>query len=526
MVIRIAVIFLVLLNTELPAQTVNVKCGTFQGVRTRMENRMVKIEGALETRPVLHASILTRNQRIRIHYDTVGSNLPAMVDVSGARIPNSYRRFIDTLRVLLDSVWNTEVGTFDFEPPPQDSGRGGGDEYDFYVVDLGSGYFGQTIFETSYPVGPVKPNRQFTSFIRIDNDFGTGFRTKGIPAMMATTAHEFHHAIQVGTSGVWEDDHFYFYEICAEAMENTVFKDAQDYLFDVKDYFTHLSSYPLFGTWSATTPGYERAIWGIFLMEKFGTVVMKDLWREMKGMRPVLAMNSVLNSYSTTIQREFSDFSYWNYYTAYRADSVRYYPQAKKLPAVSYQQILTANSAVQELNIVTKSFVTSYFKFIKGSDSAFCIVANTNLNDVMNNGDQTATAKISFTSSSSSGFPAISSSIYGSFTANDPQVWSYAAVGFQSLTSCFPNPFNPATSSLLIPLQNIGASVDVVLSVYSASDLDLIYTGPAQYVPFSGMQYAEWKGRDNEGQLVSSGVYLWILTKGSTTVKGKFAVIR
>lgn len=520
------VIFLIVVIASATAQTVTTKCGTFTGIRTQLENRVVKISGKQESRPVLHASTLTKNQRIRIHYDTIGVNLPAMVDGSGSRIPNSYRQFIDTLRVLLDSVWDTEIVAFEFEPPPLDSGRGGGDEYDFYVVDLGAGYFGQTVFETEHPVGPIKLNMQFASFIRIDNDFGVGFRTKGVPAMMATTAHEFHHAIQVGTSGVWEDDHFYFYELSAEAMENKVFSDANDYLFDVKDYFTHLSAYPLFTQSSTSTPGYERAIWGIFLMEKFGTRIMKDLWKEMKSMRPVPAMNSVLNSNSTTIQREFADFSFWNFYTAHRADSIRYYPQAKKLPPVTYQQTLTASASVQDVNIMTKSFVTSYFKFINGMDSAFCIVSNTNFNDVLTNGNQVAAAKISYSSSNSSGFPAISSSIFGKFTADDPQVWSYAPVGFQISLSCFPNPFNPATSSLLIPIVNVGASSDVVLSIYSASDLDLIYSGPASFVPFSGMQYAEWKGRDNKGTMAASGVYLWFLSKGSTVVKGKFAVIR
>ncbi len=526
MVIRTSFLIVVMLSSVLSAQTVNVKCGTFTAITTRLENKMVKVESASAARPSLHRSVLTKNQKIRIHYDTTGTNLPAMVDASGIRIANSYQKFIDTLRVILDSVWNTEVDHFSFEPPPADNDRGGGAEYDFYVMDLGAGYFGQTVFETEFPVGPVKPNRQYTSFIRIDNDFGTGFRTKGIPAMMATTAHEFHHAIQVGGSGVWEDEQFFFYELSAEAMEPKVFTDAQDYLFDVKDYYTHLTSYPLFAKWTANTPGYERAIWGIYLMEKFGTVAMKDLWNEIKTQRPVNALNTVLNSYSTTIQREFADFSFWNYYTAYRADSVNYYPQAKKLPLVSYQQVLTAFDAVQEQNIVSKSFVTSYFKITKGNDSAFCIVSNTNLADVMQNTDQSLSAKLAYTSSPTSGLPGISNSIYGKFTANESHLWSYNTVGFQSGSNCFPNPFNPGTSSLLIPLQNIGASTDAMLSIYSASGLDLIYSAPANYTSFSGMQYAEWKGKDKTGQMVSSGVYLWVLSKGSTVVKGKFAVIR
>ncbi len=511
----------------LSAQTENIKCGTFVNVRTSIENRRLKITSPYsETRPSLAASVLTKSQKIRIHYDTTGTNQPAMVTPSGVRIPNSYKQFIDTLRVLLDSVWNTEIEQFGFEAPPSDSARGGGPEYDFYVIDLGAGYFGQTIWETSYPIGPTKINQQYPSFINIDNDCGAGFRTKGVQAMMATTAHEFHHAIQVGGSGVWEDQQFFFYEMCAEAMENKVFRDANDYLIDVRTYFTNFSTYPLFTKYSQTTPGYERAIWGIFLMSKYGTGIMKDLWSGVRTERPVPAMNTVLNNYSTTVQREFADFSFWNFFTGYRADSARYYPEAKRLPVVSFAQVLNASSGVQDQSILQKSFVVSYYKISRGSDSAFCFIANTNMNDVLTDGQNTLSAKFSYTTSASAGYPLISSSIYGKFIADTPQLWAYGGFGNQSRAACFPNPFNPSTSSLLIPLDKFGALADATLSIYSAVDLSLVFTETAKYIPFSGIQYAEWKGRDNKGNLASSGVYLYVLSKGSTIVKGKFAVIR
>ncbi|MBP6673054.1 MAG: hypothetical protein KA247_07885, partial [Bacteroidetes bacterium] len=64
-----------ILCSVLSAQTVNVKCGTFTAITTRLENRMVKVESASAARPSLHRSVLTKNQKIRIHYDTSGTNL-------------------------------------------------------------------------------------------------------------------------------------------------------------------------------------------------------------------------------------------------------------------------------------------------------------------------------------------------------------------------------------------------------------------------------------------------------------------
>jgi len=524
MYIKIGIVFF--FSALLFAQETGEKCGTYRQVQLMTQAKMQQIELPVATRPILQKNILTKNQKIRIHFDTSGSNTPAMVDAAGNRIATSYQKFIDTLAIILDSVWKTEIESYGFIQPPSDSARGGGNEFDFYVQDLSQGLFGETIIETDLPVGPIKTNQQYATYIRIDNDFGAGYRTKGIHAMLATSAHEFHHAIQVGGSGVWEADQFYFYEMCAEAMENTVFKDAKDYIFDVRTYFKNISAIPLFIRSQSSYPGYERAIWGMFLMKKYGTSIMKEIWNEMKLQLPVPALNTSLNKHSTSIQREYSDFSFWNFFTAHRADSIRYYSDAKILPSVALSNSLVATSVIQDHMVISESFVSNYYKISAANDSAFFIISNTHYQDGVGVGQQSLSAKLSFTSSSSSGWPSVSKSIYAAFTATEPQFWSYIPIGLKSFGSCFPNPFNPTTSSFLISLEGIGAVSDAQLSIVSASTMDLIYSNTAKYTTFSGTQYAEWKGRDDKGAIVSSGIYLYILSKGSAVIKGKFAVIR
>jgi flagellar hook assembly protein FlgD len=104
--------------------------------------------------------------------------------------------------------------------------------------------------------------------------------------------------------------------------------------------------------------------------------------------------------------------------------------------------------------------------------------------------------------------------------------WSYIPIGINTKTFCFPNPFRPDASSLLISLNGIRYSERVTLSIIEASTLDMVYSKAAEYTPFSGTQYVEWKGRDKNGYIVPSGVYLYILSDGEQIVKGKFAVIR
>lgn len=523
-------IFILLNITILFAQ--NDKCGTFRETERHWKNKLSKTVQTFVTRPTLQKSILTTNNKIRIHYDTIGNNQPAMVDDFGNRIPNSYNLFIDTLVSIVDSVWNAEIDTYGFIAPPADNGRGGGDEYDFYIYDLQGGTFGQTQIEDDLPVGQAKVNQQYASFIEMDNDFGVGYRTKGVKAIMATTAHEFHHAIQVGGSGVWDDKYFYFYELCAEAMENIVFRDAKDYIFDISKYFANISKIPLFqqnlsfDDNTIDTPGYERALWGMFLMKKYGTEIMKAIWDEMKNMPPVQSSQNALNSFSSSLEREFADFTFWNYHTGYRSDSAKYYTDAGLFPMVSFNLPVNVTATTRDISFTSKSFTSNYIKAVTNADSAFVMVSNTNFVDALNYSQQIFPFKLSFTSSSSSGLPAISKSIYAKLIVDDYSEWSYTAISTTRGPLCFPNPFNPLSSSLLIALQGIQSGSKATLNIYSASSMDLIYSGTPHYKLFSGTQYAEWSGRDNSGQTASSGIYIFVLENGTIFNKGKFAIIR
>ncbi len=519
------------------ARSQSEKCGTFKYVQRLNQLVQNNNEAVSVSRPVLQKSILTLNGKIRIHYDSTGTNEPAMVDPSGNRIPNSSRQFIDTLRFLLDSVWRSEIELFEFTAPPSDENRGGGNEFDFYVVELGNGTFGETVIENDLPVGPVKQNQQYATYVQIDNDFGTGYRTKGVQAMMATTAHEFHHAVQVGGSGVWEDGQFYFYELCAEAMENTVFGDAKDYLFDVKTYFTNISSTPLFQQRiSFQTAGYERAVWGMFLMKRFGTAIMKELWQEMRSNRPIAALKSALDFHLSTIENEFSRFSIWNFYTNHRSIGSKYFSDAALFPMVNYSAEISLNNSSDLVQKTSQSFVSNFIRVANQLDTVFFIISNTNLPDAQSNSGQTFSFQLKVSTSAGSDVSKVSNSIFAGFSAVDAHYWNYAlstdTVSNKKpkdfdIIRCFPNPFIPEKSNLFfISLDEPSSfSGPVDMYVYSSSS-ELIFSGQPQMTTIFGKRFALWNGRANKGELVTSGIYFYVVSKSSDVLKGKFAVIR
>ncbi len=116
-------------------------------------------------------------------------------------------------------------------PPPSDNGEGGDNLYDIYVNDFtGLILYGQTKFDFSD--GGTGP-----SFMEIENDFSS-YPTKGINAARVTAAHEFHHAIQLG-SYIYRASDLYFYEITSTSMEEFVYDSVNDYYNYLENYFNY-----------------------------------------------------------------------------------------------------------------------------------------------------------------------------------------------------------------------------------------------------------------------------------------------
>ncbi|MBW7888413.1 MAG: hypothetical protein H3C35_08645, partial [Bacteroidetes bacterium] len=350
---------------------------------TLRQSRKNKTAVPASSRPLLQTSRRSPSGNFRIHFDTTGSNTPALLTETGNRIPGTYSQFVDSAAAIFDMVYKKEVQEFQFPAPPSDAGRGDGGEYDIYIIEYGSQLiFGETVPESDYPISPQKTNTQYPTYIQIDNDFGSGYRTMGMLALRATAAHEYFHAIQVGNYGLWEDDS-YFYELTAEAMENTVFREAKDYLFDLKTYYSHISSIPLFtNANNSLSRGYERAIFGIFLMKKFGVQAMREVWNAVALERPVAAVQTALNNLSTTIEREYVDFSLWNFYTGDRTVfQTKYFDDAEEFsPLAMTERALTASTV--QIASTLQAFATSYVKVFTGSDSAYIILSNINYGDV------------------------------------------------------------------------------------------------------------------------------------------------
>jgi len=89
-----------------------------------------------------------------------------------------------------------------------------------------------------------------------------------------------------------------------------------------------------------------------------------------------------------------------------------------------------------------------------------------------------------------------------------------------SLQQNFPNPFNPST---IIPYQ-LGKSTRVRIDIISALGQHIITLVERTQQP--GSYEVKWDGKDNQGSLVSSGIYLYKLTTEYFTDSKKMILIR
>ncbi len=483
----------------------------------------------LAGRPLNELSALSPSAKFRIHYDTSSAslNLPAMLDGVGNRIPLSHALYVDNVAMIFDSVWMAEISVFNFAPPPADSNAGGGNEYDVYIQDLGANNFGYTQPETEIPDVPAKPNPRWTSYIVIDNDFGVGFRTRGIPAVHVTAAHEFFHAIQLGGYGLWDDNELYFYEMTAEAMEPVVFPSVKDYVKDIYTYFNMMDLLPLYD--SNKNLSYGRAIWGVYLVHQYGIEIMKSIWEQIASQKPFAALDKALLLRNTSLQQAFATFALWNFYTGARADTAHYYKDGTLFPPLNISESRNVTANAYTFQRTAKSYTIQYLRAIRNSDSVYYIVTNVDSKDALAAAHEVFAYTLDVSPVVAPSWSALPNGMSYRFAVEDARNWSIVplhAAGFfsSSETAPFPNPFDPKRSSLLFPMP-AGTRANTMLYVFSSS-MELVAEVNLSAVLIFGKQCYEWNGKTSKGGFVSTGVYFYVIKADGIDVRGKIAVVR
>jgi hypothetical protein len=461
-----------------------------------------------------------------IFYDTSGSNTPALFDGEGNQIGGALA-YVDSVGAIFNHVWDVEIGILGFNPPPFESGQSC---YNISISNRGNGDYGITNF--SDLISGTQVSDRYSSNIDIDNDFiGSLYTTQGIQALRVTAAHEFHHAIQLGY-GWWGGAERYAYELTSTWMEDVVYTDINDYYQYLKDYFG--GSNRNSGFWqgwsfnSENYDGYERCIWAHFLTKRFHTSdVMRGVWERMKNQPFLESTNNELIARGTNLATAFAEFTYWNYFTADRADTVKYYPEGNHYPRFQPLQRKIFQSAIDSLGGDVYSLSSSMYEFDVLSDTLTCMIVNVEV-DATDGG----TRKVDIVLSSDvphAPYQEFNNGLMAKVIVADTSHWrSFFSQGIlrdtiirPSLVSSdvWPNPFRITSSQQLhLQFQEVVGAVDVY---FYSSSLNLAYSKP-----FTISNHVIAIGSSDLKSNLSSGIYFIIAKTKDREYRWKVAVIR
>lgn len=490
-------------------------------------------------RPGMQKDRLSPSGRFRIHYDTSGVDSPALITSgpAGQRIPGTVEQFIDSVAFYFDSVWKYEIDSLHYIAPPSDGQQGGGPQFDIYVEELGTDMFGQTSWSPSADLVEGGQRQRFSTYIEIDNDF-VGYRTPGMAGLAVTAAHEFFHAIQVGSYGVWTtvpNSDFYFYELSSVWMEHDAFSNIHDYYYYLPKYFQFFRdsqdrSYP-FTKFDGTYRGYERAIWAHYLVKRFGRDVLREIWAGMKLTTVLPSTTSVLSRLGTSIEQEFSQFSIWNYYTADRGDPVRFYEESRSYPR--YRPNVSMDFFGSQALITTSAppMSTQMYQFALPSDTIIAVISNRDVASVQLSASPMVEFSLQMKSSGmESPYQLVAGGIGISFKTADPSKWNVTYLRSSTKSNAVispgpsPNPLRLATESrLMLPVTGaIGQPADIYLLNSAAEQ---VFARRYEVRQSFGLTVVEVPSSDLRGD-VATGIYFVVARCGEEEYKWKVAIIQ
>jgi hypothetical protein len=495
----------------------DVKCGF--GIQAQVVNRWKEFlqTQRAELSALLKANVMQNDTiagHFHIFYDTAGINEPALLDNNNQRIPGTAKAYIDSVARIFNHVWDVEITQMGYSAPPLESDS----LYNVYVVDMS--YYGITNFDESTRINSGQDPPLYRSSITIDNDFQENqYYTHGINALEVTAAHEFHHAIQVGSYGLWEND-LYVHELTSTWFEDVVYTDVNDYYGYLKNYFNYFSDGLSFNYYDRDHGGYERCIFAHCLAKIFGADIVKDIWTGMRTQPFLESTDAALMNRGSNLQSAFAEFTKWDYYTSDRADTVNYYPEGMHYPRFKPLQKTAFYNTNSTVSGDVYPLSSSMYEFDSQQDTITAIIANVDIaNAIIRN---TTQQKINV---------ALSSGLQLKISVDALSLWHSFLIQSSTQTdvprlqlNAAPNPFRLAEAPWLkLPINQDGAKTAEVF--FFTSSFQLVYSGFLNVGNEDGFRAIVVPTSEVKSKL-SSGVYFIIAKTANSDYKWKVAVIR
>ncbi|ROL57388.1 hypothetical protein D9V84_05210 [Bacteroidetes/Chlorobi group bacterium Naka2016] len=522
----------------------DIKCLTFPIRKNeKLKEQIQSIVNFDSTgRPKNQCVAISPNRLFAVHYDTSGPNKVPPLDVNHNGIPD----YVDSALYYLERAYYFYVDTLGFDPPPTDSGRGGGDEYDFYLWEIGNGFYEEVAYGwTVCDLEITTPNiySKYACFSVIDNDYSPNdttfftsgnkrqtYRETGFLGLKITTAHELHHLFQFG----YGDPLFpSINEMTSTFMEWRVWPETKDYLQFVKSLFSDFSKYIL----SDPTyyVGYRYAIFLQYIQKRFGDQPIVELWRNIgRGNNPMLSLELALKQKGSSLSESVANFLPYLYYSGTNSKP-NYLPNAELFPPIKYNYENVFDGSLllsQRLKPLEIRPLRIFFPAVDPEtldDTLVILLANIDSkNAIQQFLDSLKECTIVLSKTNSSGIQLYPREIYYDLLGEKNLIADslYLSFGFKTYTIsyAFPNPWRKGKEPISFPVPDKVSLKDVVdFRIYDSHFQEIPLPTNKQNV--SIVDKRRVIHFDTFPIELSSGVYFFKVKFEDSEVFGKFSVI-
>ncbi len=531
-------------NADLP-----LKSGTFliQEIKANWNKLSPEAQNLLTPyfqRPDLSDNILSASGKFRIHYTTEGIDKVDTEDQNKNNIPD----YVESAVSYFDHTYQVIINELGYNAPAADS-SGNGKDFDIYLISLTKTY-GITWLEETVP---GKPNA-YSCYIEVDNDF-IGFKKPPLQALRVTTAHEYFHAVQVGYR--YRDDDVFFMEMSSTWMEDFIYDEVNDYTLYLENFFNAIN-YPFYYTNNSWFE-YASCLWIHMIVKKYNPDVIREIWEGIPKQDAFSVIQEILSKYNSTFSQELASFGLWNYFTGSRADTINYYPEGNLYPEVTFNGDYALQGNSLNLSEQMRKLSSTFYQIADnfGQKAIGLVITNFEIPDDNYITTDRATfnlhlASIESDSDEDNLFLFLNSNLV-KLTDNigirlddessDQKNWLGKAVILDNnnqssvvqffpptalykaqnyIYKIFPNPF--------IIGQHDSVKVYNVIAEPQGSSEIYVYSSEGRLIKqdkFDAPKYKYgWNGRNESGDLVSSGVYIVVLRVGGLVDIKKLAVVR
>ena len=484
------------------------------------------------------------SEYFRFHYSTSGPHAVDTKDINNNLRPDYVEDVIKVFDYVADKLHN-EMG---YTRPPSDGyysstrDKGGSNHYDIYIRSIPSKYYGYVQPE-EYSQGNGDNERSelrneknaFTSYMAIRNNYKK-FSLSELENIKVTAAHEYFHAIQFGYDG-WEKP--WLLEASAIWMEEEIYDEINDCYQYMKDWFKYPhksldeSGFHWYGSF-IFFEYIEQHMGGSDTIRKIMEASVQSNSKEKDGSH--LAINQALKLNNHSFQKALNGMSVANQIMSSFESKNYSYEEAESYPVDGPNISDIINFQFGRKDTINSSklsrFGSEYFQVIS-NDPVLINLTNKSgslpdlqLNAILKKNDNS----YSIISSPSINIdPSELKSIFLSIVSQDTigGNWDYqlsvengkSGTNINSpiefvLNRPYPNPFNGSIKFSLYVIKDSKITIDLI--DINGRRIIRLFSGELS----SGNHNYNWRGIDQNGNQVSSGVY-YIKVSGEKTGEWK-----